>query len=384
MTARAQARPRPTDADLGVCRAQAFDTGADRWVILLPGANYPVTAPLLWFAREAALAGGWNVLAVSDTFNRTDDPLRWVEERTEAAIQHVDGAIPPLLIAKSLTSLAAPLAARLALPAVWLTPLIDADGTSVPRLVVDGLAAASAPCLLVGGSADPSWDVVVARSVPRAEVLEISGADHLLQIPGDVAGSLDVLHRVVSAVATFIAGPKSGDDQPGVRLTGLDHIQLAIPPNGEATARAFYGVLLGLGEVAKPAALASRGGCWFVGLGIHLHLGVDDDFQPARKAHPAVSVSDLSALRHRLKEAGVPVIEDDALPDVRRFYASDPFGNRLEFIEDADGVRPAPGGARAPDRRSCCGRDLSPPDGVLGLGREGGDPRTARSNRHSG
>ena len=121
-----------------------------------------------------------------------------------------------------------------------------------------------------------------------------------------------------------------------MRLTGMDHVQLAIPPNGETTARAFYGGLLGLREVIKPAALASRGGCWFVGLRIHLHLGVADDFQPARKAHPAFSVVNLSVLRHRLTEAEVPVIENESVPDVRRFYASDPFGNRLEFIEDAD------------------------------------------------
>ncbi|PZR64140.1 MAG: glyoxalase [Chloroflexi bacterium] len=128
----------------------------------------------------------------------------------------------------------------------------------------------------------------------------------------------------------------AGDDQSGMRLTGMDHIQLTIPPNGEATARAFYGELLGLREVAKPDPLASRGGCWFVGLGIHLHLGVADDFQPARKAHPAFSVANLPALRDRFIEAGVSVIEDDAVPSVRGFYASDPFGNRLEFIEDAD------------------------------------------------
>jgi len=322
--------------DLGVCGGHAFDVGADRWAIILPGAGYAVTAPLLWFAREAALAGGWNVLAVSDTFNGTDDPLRWVEERANAAIQHVDGPTSPLLIAKSLTSLAAPLAARLGLSAVWLTPLINAAGTSVSQLVLDGLAAASAQCLLVGGTADPTWDAAIARSVPRAEVLEIDDADHLLQVPGDVAGSVDSLDRVVSAVASFIAGPKPEDDQPAMRLTGMDHVQLAIPPNGEATARAFYGELLGLREVAKPAALASRGGCWFVGLGIHLHLGVADDFQPARKAHPAFSVANLSALRHRLKEVEVPVIEDESVPSVRRFYASDTFGNRLEFIEDAD------------------------------------------------
>ena len=222
MTATTPAPARPIDVDLGVCRGQAFDAGADRWVVLLPGANYPPTAPLLWFAREVALAGGWNVLAVSDAFNRTDDPLRWVEERAEAAIRHIDGPAPPLLIAKSLTSLAAPLAARLGSPAVWLTPLINAAGTSVSQLVLDGLAAASAPCLLVGGTADPTWDARIARSVPRAEVLEISDADHLLQIPGDLAGTLDALHRVASALAAFVARPKSGGDQAGMRLTGPD------------------------------------------------------------------------------------------------------------------------------------------------------------------
>jgi catechol 2,3-dioxygenase-like lactoylglutathione lyase family enzyme len=219
---------------------------------------------------------------------------------------------------------------------VWLTPLINPAGTSVSQLARDGLAAASAPCLLVGGTADPTWDTAIARSVQRAEVLEISDADHLLQIPGDLAGSVDALHRVGPAVATLIAGPTAGDDQPSMRLTGMDHIQLAIPAKGEAQARDFYGLLLGLSEVAKPAALALRGGCWFVGLGIHLHLGVADDFQPAHKAHPAFSVANLPALRHRLMEAGVSVIEDESVHKVRRCYASDPFGNRLEFIEHAD------------------------------------------------
>jgi catechol 2,3-dioxygenase-like lactoylglutathione lyase family enzyme len=125
------------------------------------------------------------------------------------------------------------------------------------------------------------------------------------------------------------------DDQPGV-LTGLDHVQLAMPAGGEAQARDFYGGLLALTEVAKPAALQGRGGCWFVGPGLHLHLGVAAEFRPATKGHPGFRVRGLAALRDRLAGAGISVTDDQALPEVRRFYASDPFGNRLEFIEDAD------------------------------------------------
>lgn len=340
MAERPAMRPRPIDVDVGVCRGQVFDTGADRWVILLPGANYPPSAPLLWFAREAALARGWNTLAVWDSFGGGADPLRWVEERAEAAIRHVEGATELSVVAKSITTLAAPLAARLGLPAVWLTPLIDTTGTSVSRLVADGLAAASAPCLLVGGSADPTWDAALARSIPMAEVLEISDADHVMQIPGDVSRSLHALGTVARAMTSFIDAVGSGrvgaGGQSTPRLTGIDHVQLAIPPDREASAREFFGSLLGLREVAKPAPLAQRGGCWFVGLGIHLHLGVDPDFRPARKAHPAFTVSDTEALRQRLHAAGVSITEDDAAFGVRRFYALDPFGNRLEFIEHAD------------------------------------------------
>ncbi len=116
-------------------------------------------------------------------------------------------------------------------------------------------------------------------------------------------------------------------------LTYLDHLQLAMPPGQEAAARAFYEGLLGFREVAKPAALASRGGCWFEGP-VALHLGVEADFRPAKKAHPAFRVNDLDALAARLERAGHGVLWDDALPSERRFYTSDPFGNRLEFLED--------------------------------------------------
>lgn len=120
-------------------------------------------------------------------------------------------------------------------------------------------------------------------------------------------------------------------------LLGLDHVQIAIPSGREPAACRFYGDLLGLKEIAKPKPLAARGGCWFAGPCIHLHLGTQDDFVPARKAHTAFLVADLDRLRRRLEEAGVSVVPDDALPNVRRFYASDPFGNRLEFIQNGEG-----------------------------------------------
>jgi catechol 2,3-dioxygenase-like lactoylglutathione lyase family enzyme len=120
-------------------------------------------------------------------------------------------------------------------------------------------------------------------------------------------------------------------------ILGLDHVQLAMPAGGEEEARGFYGGMLGLVEMPKPEPLASRGGCWFQGPGTYVHLGVQEAFAPSLKAHPAFLVADLEELRHSFIEAGVPVVPDDALPDVRRFYATDPFGNRIEFIQDGDG-----------------------------------------------
>lgn len=116
-------------------------------------------------------------------------------------------------------------------------------------------------------------------------------------------------------------------------ITRLDHIQLALPAGGEGKARAFYGTLLGFAEAEKPEPLRVRGGVWFAGPGFGLHLGVETPFTPAQKAHPAFRVEALEALYDRLKEAGTEMVWDTALPNVKRFYAYDPFGNRLEFLE---------------------------------------------------
>ncbi len=121
-----------------------------------------------------------------------------------------------------------------------------------------------------------------------------------------------------------------------IELIGLDHVQLAIPKGGEDEARGFYRDVLALTEVTKPGPLAARGGCWFTGAGVHLHLGVEEPFRPATKAHPGFVVGDLGAARRALVAAGVAVGEDDVEIGVGRFYASDPFGNRLEFIAAED------------------------------------------------
>lgn len=127
-------------------------------------------------------------------------------------------------------------------------------------------------------------------------------------------------------------------------ITGLDHVQLAMPPNQEDRAREFYGSLLGLMEVSKPEQLASRGGCWFQSGRVAVHLGVQQDFVPAKKAHPAFIVSDLDALRERLANAGYEVIVDTWVPGVKRVHSSDPFGNRLEFIQEGDSFSLSAGG----------------------------------------
>lgn len=114
-----------------------------------------------------------------------------------------------------------------------------------------------------------------------------------------------------------------------MKVIGLDHVQLAMPPGGEAGARAFYTGLLGITERAKPARLAARGGCWFEDSGLKIHLGVEAEFRPAPKAHPGLLVDELTALAARLEAAGVAVEWNGA----DRCYVADPFGNRIELLQ---------------------------------------------------
>lgn len=113
----------------------------------------------------------------------------------------------------------------------------------------------------------------------------------------------------------------------------LHHTQLSMPTGEENGARAFYSRVLGMAEVPKPDVLAARGGVWFTAGGVELHLGIQTPFVPATRAHPAILVDDLNALAERLQARGHETIPDDNFPGHRRFYANDPFGNRLEFLQ---------------------------------------------------
>jgi catechol 2,3-dioxygenase-like lactoylglutathione lyase family enzyme len=116
-------------------------------------------------------------------------------------------------------------------------------------------------------------------------------------------------------------------------IVGIDHIQLAMPEGGEDKARAFYGGVLGLTQVAKPPELAARGGAWFTAGGINIHLGVEAAFRPARKAHPALLVRGLEAYVARARAEGCRIVDDDPLPGYQRIFLDDPFGNRIELME---------------------------------------------------
>ena len=116
-------------------------------------------------------------------------------------------------------------------------------------------------------------------------------------------------------------------------ITRLDHVQLAMPPGREADARAFYEGVLGIPEVVKPENLRARGGCWFELGAVKVHLGVESDFHPARKAHPAFLVDDLPAFTEAMTHAGFAVTTDEPLEGYDRVYVSDPFGNRIELLE---------------------------------------------------
>src|SRR5262245_5275207 len=118
-----------------------------------------------------------------------------------------------------------------------------------------------------------------------------------------------------------------------MRIIGIDHIQIAIPRGVEEQARAFYGDVLGLEELPKPAELAGRGGVWFQCGSQQLHLGVEDDFRPARKAHPGLEVEDIDSLISSLRSSGYEVLQGENPINIRRIFVSDPFGNRIELLE---------------------------------------------------
>jgi pimeloyl-ACP methyl ester carboxylesterase len=183
--------------DLGPGRAIRHEGDPGRCAVLLPGQFYPTRAPALWFAREAAMDRGWSALEVLGEPGEHDDPLGWERECAERALE-ASRADRPLVIGKSLaTRLAGEIAER-DLPAVWLTPLLnEAD-------VIDGLAKARHPTLLMGGDADPTWLPDRVPDNPAIEVLELPGVDHAVQVPGDLRASVDALARLVDAVTRFV------------------------------------------------------------------------------------------------------------------------------------------------------------------------------------
>ena len=166
----------------------------DRCAVVLPGIRYFSQAPLLWFAREAAQAGGWSVVEIDERAPAGEGPFGWMRGQAERAIAEASDADTVVVVGKSLGSVAATLWSG---PAVWLTPLLDQDP------IAEALRNTGAPTLLVGSPADPTWGEGSVPDNPALEVLELPGLDHSLQVSGDPAGSLDVLREVTARVASF-------------------------------------------------------------------------------------------------------------------------------------------------------------------------------------
>jgi predicted alpha/beta-hydrolase family hydrolase len=187
---------RPIDLNPGEAVLHEGDAG--RCAVVLPGVRYFSQAPLLWFAREAAQARGWSVLELSERAQAEEEPFAWMRDRAERALDSASEADTVVVIGKSLGSAAAPLVAERGLAAVWLTPLL------VRPDVVAALRAASAPALLVGSTADPTWSDGEQPGGDGIEVLELEGLDHSLQVEGDPLASLDALRQVTERVGAFL------------------------------------------------------------------------------------------------------------------------------------------------------------------------------------
>jgi pimeloyl-ACP methyl ester carboxylesterase len=177
--------------------AAIYRPDAPRRVVLLPGARYPTRAPLLWFAREVAVARGFGVLEVLDEPPAGEDPFAWVHDRAQRALEHQPTELD-VVIGKSLSSDVAGLAADRGLSAIWLTPLLDRPG--IPA----ALARTTRPTLLVGGTADPTWLPDAIPDNVMLDRLQLDGLDHGLQLPGDPQASLNALRKVVKKVDRFL------------------------------------------------------------------------------------------------------------------------------------------------------------------------------------
>jgi hypothetical protein len=167
-----------------------------RCAVLLPGIRYFSQAPLLWFAREVAQAQGWSVVEVDERAPGDQEPFEWMRGQARAALDAAAGAELVVVVGKSLGSVAATLVSG---PAVWLTPLLTRPE------IVEALANATEPTLLVGSTADSSWADGTVPDNPALEVLELEGLDHSLQVSGDPLASLDVLRTVNERVSAFFS-----------------------------------------------------------------------------------------------------------------------------------------------------------------------------------
>jgi pimeloyl-ACP methyl ester carboxylesterase len=188
----------PERVDLGPCAAIRHEGDPERCAIVLPGMVYPTRAPVLWFAREAAMAQGWSALEVLGEPGSQPEPVAWERECAERALEAA-GQAQVLVIGKSLATFLAGLASERDLPAAWLTPALDHE------VVLEGLGRASQPTLVLGGTADSMWIRGAIPDNPALEVVELPGVDHALQVPGDPTASLDALRRMVQAVEQLAA-----------------------------------------------------------------------------------------------------------------------------------------------------------------------------------
>jgi hypothetical protein len=169
---------------------------ASRCAVLLPGVRYFSQAPLLWFAREQAQTHGWSVVEVDERAPEDQEPFAWMRAQARQALEAASGADLVVTIGKSLGSAAATMVSG---PAVWFTPLLIRDE------IVEALGTATAPTLLIGSGADPTWHGGTAPDNPALEVIELDGLDHSLEVSGDPLASLDVLRDVTARVGAFLA-----------------------------------------------------------------------------------------------------------------------------------------------------------------------------------
>lgn len=186
--------------DLGPCLAIRHDGSAERCAVLLPGMVYPTRAPVLWFAREAALGLGYSALEVLGEPVEHADHLGWERACAEKAIAQV-GSARVVVIGKSLASLLAGEISDRGLPAAWLTPPLTEPS------MIDALHRVRTPTLLLGGTADAMWQAEAIPDNPALRVVELPGVDHALQVPGDVGASLDALRHMTEALSRWLQRP---------------------------------------------------------------------------------------------------------------------------------------------------------------------------------